>query len=135
MPLPNWPEQQGFLAYLDKLKSRHQTVFDSDPAEQAGISHTTVSNWRHGKQRPGLPVLTRIVKALGEPENRLLAAAGFVRDDQPDPFQRLPAALQQLIDLYTAAPPARKTPCSSRFRSCVTRRSCRHGTSGTTHAT
>jgi transcriptional regulator with XRE-family HTH domain len=108
MSRPDWPEQHAFLLFLDALKIGHDLIHDSALAAKAGFSHTTISNWRHGRQRPGVSALARLAEAFGEPQGRVLAAAGLVNADSPDPIDLLPAEVRQLIVVYTAAPQDRR---------------------------
>lgn len=48
----------------------------------AGISHSTVSNWRNGKQRPTTEKLTAIAEVLGRPPRELWVRAGLMAPDQ-----------------------------------------------------
>jgi transcriptional regulator with XRE-family HTH domain len=74
----DWPQRQDFMAYLEDLrKSRgYHTVLAL--AEAAGISHTTLSAWRNGRQRPSLQTLQDLADVLGVPAHTLAEKAGIV---------------------------------------------------------
>jgi transcriptional regulator with XRE-family HTH domain len=112
-PVPNvvhvrtrdWPEQEAFLGQLDQLKKRHRITYDSALAELAGISHTAISNWRNGKQKPSATLISRIAEAVKEPAHPLLVAAGLIEGATAEinPIGDLPPALQRLITIYRSS--------------------------------
>ncbi|MBG0560694.1 helix-turn-helix domain-containing protein [Actinoplanes aureus] len=100
-----WPEREAFLSQLDQLKERHRIRHDSALAELAGISHTSISNWRNGKARPSTTAITRIASATEESARSLLTVAGLIegQDDDADPLADLDPILRRLIVLYRNA--------------------------------
>ncbi|MCY1141345.1 helix-turn-helix domain-containing protein [Actinoplanes sp. Pm04-4] len=110
MPTRDWPQQEAFLRQLDELKIRHNIRHDSALAELAGISHTAISNWRKGKQRPSATLITRIATATDEPTRPLLAVAGLIegQDDDANPLGDLDPLLQRIIAMYRASSPAQR---------------------------
>lgn len=103
---PSWPQEE-FLAWLDAVRDRKfRLPNDLQLAERLGIGHSLISNWRHGRQRPSMEILTKVARATGEDPRRLWVLAGIVDaadcgldDDNPPVVQRqIPAELEQLAD-------------------------------------
>lgn len=116
-----WPQQQAFLDQLDGLKQRHGYRYDSGLAEAAGISHSAISNWRKGKQRPSADLLTKIAEAVGEQPHALIAAAGIMEHlgNVEDTLISLPSEIQQLLGFYNSADETRKAEILARVRFVV----------------
>lgn len=53
-------------------------------AELAGLSPSTISNWKTGKQRPTLDKLAAIANVLGKPRRELWLQAGLVEAGDVD---------------------------------------------------
>lgn len=123
----DWPEREAFNALLDRLRSRSPYQTALALAEAAGISHTTLSSWRSGRQRPTLGNLQKVADALGV-EAALLAEAagidltrlGMARQLQqdPDPHRYIDPdtgeqyddpAEQAIWDLPAASPALRRS--------------------------
>lgn len=75
-----WPQQAAFIAHLDRRKKEAGYRSDLALADAAGISHTSISNWRRGRQRPSMEALHGVAEALGEPDtaHSLAELAGLV---------------------------------------------------------
>jgi transcriptional regulator with XRE-family HTH domain len=76
--------REAFFAWLDAARRNANPPIPHDGAlaERAGISHSTISNWRNGKQRPTTEKLTVIAEVLGVPARDLWVRAGLVAPDQ-----------------------------------------------------
>lgn len=78
--------REKFFTYLE------QEIAQADPpiphvtrlAEMAGISPSTISNWKTGKQRPTLDKLTAIARVLGKPRREVWLQAGLVDANDVD---------------------------------------------------
>lgn len=79
----DWNHEQ-FFRWLDDARQRVDPPIPHDGAlaERAGISHSTISNWRRGKQRPTTERLALIARALGVPPRDLWVRAGLMAADE-----------------------------------------------------
>lgn len=104
-----WPERDAFIAHLDRLKDVRGFRYDVALAEAAEISHSAISNWRSGKQRPSLAAIRKLAAALDVDQHDLAARAGvaegFARASVP---MQLPPEIETLIDQYQTADPNRR---------------------------
>lgn len=91
----DWPVQE-FSDLLDRLRARsgHRTLVSL--ADKAEISHSTLSSWRSGRQRPTLDNIRKVAKVLGVEPAVLAQAAGYDLSDlgiaaavDPDPDRYL----------------------------------------------
>lgn len=73
-----WPQQQEFMAYLEELRKAKGYRNVTALATAAGISHTTLSAWRTGRQKPSLESLQPLAEVLGVPAHTLAEKAGVV---------------------------------------------------------
>ena len=64
-----------FIAFLQKLMRRRGRL-PSQLAAELGVSHTSVSRWLSGKDRPSLVSCVRLANYAGVPLERVLSAAG-----------------------------------------------------------
>lgn len=78
MRTDRWPQREAFVAYLDDLRKRRGFRTNLALADASGVSHTAISNWRQGKQRPSLESLQQIAEVLGVPAHTLAEMAGVV---------------------------------------------------------
>lgn len=76
----DWP-REDFLAWLDDERDRAGFKHDLELADAAGISHSSISGWRNGRQRPSTATLTKVAKALGKPPRELWVRAGAPEAD------------------------------------------------------
>lgn len=76
----DWPREE-FLAWLDEERDRAGFKHDLDLAEAAGISHSSISGWRNGRQKPSTPTLTKVAKALGKPPREVWLRAGAMEQE------------------------------------------------------
>ena len=105
----DWPERTAFMEHLDTLKRRRGFRHDSALAEAADFSHTTISNWRSGKQRPSITNITKVATALDVDPTDLAARAGIAEGfAQASTPRQLPAELEYLLDQYASADPNRR---------------------------
>lgn len=72
--------REEFFRYLEReiARARPPIPHVTRLAELAGLSPSTVSNWKNGKQRPTLDKLTAIAQVLGKPRSELWVEAGLV---------------------------------------------------------
>jgi len=79
----DWNREQ-FFRWLDDARQRVDPPIPHDGAlaERAGISHSTISNWRNGKQRPTTERLALIAQVLGVPARDLWVRAGLMAADE-----------------------------------------------------
>lgn len=104
-----WPERDAFVAHLDRLKDARGYRYDVALAEAADISHSAISNWRSGKQKPSLTAITKLAAALDVNAHDLAARAGVAEGfAQASTPTQLPPELETLIDHYQAAEPNRR---------------------------
>lgn len=105
-----WPEQEAFIAHLDRLKEARGFRYDVALAEAAELSHSTISNWRAGKQKPSVVAITKLATALDVDPSDLAARAGvaegLARASVPT---QLPPELETLLDHYQTAEPNRRS--------------------------
>ena len=95
----DWPEREAFIAHLDRLKESRGFRYDVALAEAAEISHSAVSNWRSGKQKPSLTAITKLAAALNVNAHDLAARAGVAEGfAQASTPTQLPAEVETLID-------------------------------------
>lgn len=73
--LDNWP-REDFLNWLDREKDRANFKNDFELAEAAGISHSSISGWRTGRQRPSTVTLSKVAQALGVKSREAWLKAG-----------------------------------------------------------
>lgn len=110
-----WPEREAFIAHLDRLKQQRGIRYDVALAEMADISHSAISNWRSGKQKPSLVAIMKLADALDVDKQDLAARAGvaegLARASTPT---QLPPELELLLDQYQTADPNRRAELLSR---------------------
>lgn len=113
----DWPEREKFVAHLDRLKEARGFRYDVALAEAADISHTSISNWRAGKQKPSLPAIMKLADALDVDATDLAARAGvaegLARASVPT---QLPPELELLFDQYQTADPNRRVELLARVQ-------------------
>lgn len=110
-----WPEREAFIAHLDRLKQQRGIRYDVALAEMADISHSAISNWRSGKQRPSLTAITRIAAALDVDKHDLAARAGVAEGfAQASTPTQLPPELELLLDQYQTADSNRRAELLAR---------------------
>ena len=75
--------REAFFRYLEREIAHAQPPIPhvTRLAELAGLSPSTISNWKTGKQRPTLDKLTAIADVLGKPRRELWLQAGLVAGD------------------------------------------------------
>lgn len=111
----DWPERDAFIAHLDRLKDQRGFRYDVALAEAADISHSAISNWRSGKQRPSLTAITKLAAALDVNAHDLAARAGVAEGfAQASTPTQLPPQLELLIDQYQTADPNRRAELLSK---------------------
>lgn len=111
-----WPERGAFIAHLDRLKDARGFRYDVALAEAAEISHSAISNWRAGKQRPSLTAIRKLAAALDVDQHDLAARAGVAEGfAQASTPTQLPPELETLLDQYQAADPNRRAELLQRI--------------------
>lgn len=75
----SWP-RLSFFRWFDAQKKKVEIEQDSEVARLAELSHTTISAWRHGKQRPSVWPLSAIARVLKVPARVVWAEAGLLTD-------------------------------------------------------
>ncbi|MFE9192020.1 helix-turn-helix domain-containing protein [Micromonospora sp. NPDC007208] len=99
-----WPERDAFIAHLDRLKEARGFRYDVALAEAADVSHSAISNWRSGKQKPSLTAITKLAAALDVNPHDLAARAGVAEGfAQASTPTQLPPELETLLDHYQTA--------------------------------
>ncbi|MFG2165556.1 helix-turn-helix domain-containing protein [Micromonospora chersina] len=94
-----WPEREAFVAHLDRLKEARGFRYDVALAEAADISHSAISNWRSGKQKPSITAITKLAAALDVNAHDLAARAGVAEGfAQASTPTQLPAEVETLLD-------------------------------------
>jgi transcriptional regulator with XRE-family HTH domain len=75
--------REEFFRYLEREIAHAQPPIPhvTRLAELAGLSPSTISNWKTGKQRPTLDKLTAIADVLDKPRSELWLQAGLVAGD------------------------------------------------------
>lgn len=76
----SWP-RLSFFDWFEAQKKKVEIEQDSEVARLAGLSHTTISAWRHGKQRPSVWPLSAIARVLRVPARIAWAEAGLLTED------------------------------------------------------
>lgn len=71
----DWPREE-FLAWLDDARDQAGFRHDLELAEAAGISHSSISGWRNGRQRPSAATLAKVAEALKVGAHEVLRRAG-----------------------------------------------------------
>lgn len=78
-----------FIAYLQglmQLRGRLPSQFATD----LGVSHTSVSRWLSGKDRPGLVSCVKLANYTGVPLQRVLHIVGYLTPVEAPPASELP---------------------------------------------
>lgn len=113
----DWPEREAFIAHLDRLKDARGFRYDAALAEAAEISHSAISNWRSGKQKPSLTAITKLAAALDVNAHDLAARAGVAEGfAQASTPTQLPPELELLIDQWQTADPNRRAELAARVQ-------------------
>lgn len=76
----DWP-RETFLTWLDGEYERVGIKNDLDLAERANISHSSISGWRNGRQRPSQATLKKVAGALGRTAREVWLKAGAMGAD------------------------------------------------------
>lgn len=100
----DWPRDE-FMRWLDEQRQKAGFANDYAFADAAGISHSTISGWRNGRQRPTQTSLARIAVVLHVDPRYLFVRAGlFSPEDlgldpqaEPDETVDADAATRQMI--------------------------------------
>lgn len=101
----DWPREE-FMRWLDEQRNRAGYVNDSALADAAGISHSTISGWRNGRQKPTQQSLTSAAEALGIDPRHLWIRAGLLTAEElgfetdaaePGPLADADSAARQAI--------------------------------------
>lgn len=99
-----WP-RESFFVWFEAAKKAAGIVLDSDVAKAAGLSHTTISAWRHGKQRPSIWPLSAIARVLKTKARVAWAQAGLLTED--DLREAMTPEELDGLDLIEASPLSR----------------------------
>jgi transcriptional regulator with XRE-family HTH domain len=74
----DWPEKAEFLEWLDLKRTQAGIRSYLELAERAGISHTSISGWRTGRQKPSMSSLESIAKVIGAEPREVWVRAGLM---------------------------------------------------------
>jgi transcriptional regulator with XRE-family HTH domain len=90
---PDWP-RADFFAWLDRVwrERRPDIPHDTALAAEADMSHSTISSWRSGRQRPTVAKLTSLAEVLGVDPRSLWVHAGLMSADEAGLESGAPAA-------------------------------------------
>ena len=109
-----WP-REAFFREFDRLLAESDYRNECALAQAAGVSHTTISSWRSGRQRPSTKGLAAVARALGTVTAlELWELAGLVPPGttldlgipasteiaMPLTIRKSPPELAELIELY-----------------------------------
>jgi transcriptional regulator with XRE-family HTH domain len=100
----DWPREE-FMRWLDEQRAQAGYANDFALAEAVPISHTTLSGWRNGRQRPTVAKLAEVAAALNLDPRHLWVRAGLMtaeevglpRDAEPEPLADADEATRDLI--------------------------------------
>jgi len=100
----DWPREE-FMKWLDEQRARAGFPNDFALAEAVGISHTTLSGWRNGRQRPTTKKLADVAAVLDIDPRFLWLRAGLMSaeevgladTDEPGPLVDADEATRQMI--------------------------------------
>lgn len=102
-----WPRTE-FFAWLDDVRKRVRPDLPHDYAlaEAAGMSHSTISSWRSGRQRPTTAKLADVAEVLDIDPRHLWVRAGLMTaeeiglapDAEPGPMTDADEATRQMIE-------------------------------------
>jgi len=74
-----WLEiKDEFFVWFDRAKDEADFVYDSDVAKAAGMSHTSISGWRSGRQRPTARSLSDVARVLKKSAQEAWVKAGLM---------------------------------------------------------
>lgn len=71
----DWPRAE-FFAWFDRRLDSSDYRNEYELARAAGVSHSAISSWRKGRQRPGTASLRKLAPKLGVGEAEILTRAG-----------------------------------------------------------
>ncbi|MBA7580277.1 hypothetical protein ES708_22168 [subsurface metagenome] len=69
-------QEAPIVSFLKEIMRRRKRL-PSQLAADLGVSHTSVSRWLSGKDRPSLVSCVRLANYAGVPLERVLSAAGY----------------------------------------------------------
>lgn len=76
-----WTEiKDEFFVWYDQAKNNAGFTYDSDVAKAAKMSHTSISGWRTGRQRPNAQSLSAVAAVLKQPAREAWARAGLLTE-------------------------------------------------------
>ncbi len=79
-----------FIAYLKELMRRRGRL-PSQLAAALGVSHTSISRWLSGKDRPSFASCVKLANYTGEPLRRVLQIVGYLTPLEKTTASELPA--------------------------------------------
>jgi transcriptional regulator with XRE-family HTH domain len=110
VPAQDTWSRQEFTEWLDSIKARQQLPSDNQLAQFFGISHSMISAWRSGRQRPSLDTLTSLAITLQIDARPLWVLAGLadaadigLAEDAADDLVRdaaRPAEVDEFMRVY-----------------------------------
>lgn len=74
-PREDWPRDE-FMEWFDRALRASRFKNEYELSRTAGISHSAISGWRKGRQRPSAATLTKIAEALEIGAHEVLRRAG-----------------------------------------------------------
>jgi transcriptional regulator with XRE-family HTH domain len=78
-----------FIAYLQELMRRRGKL-PSQFAADVGVSHTSVSRWLSGKDKPSFTSCVKLANYTGVPLQRVLHIVGYLTPVEAAPASELP---------------------------------------------
>jgi transcriptional regulator with XRE-family HTH domain len=76
--IDKWAKRQSFFTdWYDPWRDAAGIKNDSEVARRAGMSHSSISSWRGGRQRPTAQSLADVAAVLGRPAPEAWEAAGI----------------------------------------------------------
>lgn len=74
-PREDWPRDE-FFEWFDRVLRASRFKNEYELSRAAGISHSAISGWRKGRQRPSAATLTKVATALDVGAHEVLSRAG-----------------------------------------------------------
>lgn len=83
-PRDDWP-RDAFFDWFDRVRPAAGFKNEYEFSRAAGISHSAISGWRSGRQRPSMATLSKVGKALGVAPREVWLVAGLVNEQDVAP--------------------------------------------------
>lgn len=83
-PRDDWP-RDAFFDWFDRVRPAAGFKNEYEFSRAAGISHSAISGWRSGRQRPSMALLSKVAKALDIAPREVWLKAGLVDEQDVAP--------------------------------------------------